>query len=98
MIPNKTSITLRNAIVPFAMDSVDVVRPHLIRPSLLLLSSSAAKDPNAENVPSVLCVGYQLSGQRCIPVRYESSIMSKITHNITMDMFVITTNLQELVQ
>ena len=61
MIPNKTSITLRNAIVPFAMDSVDVVRPLLIRPSLLLLSSSAANDPKAENVPSVLCDVYQLS-------------------------------------
>lgn len=56
MIPNITSITLRKVKVPFAIDSVDVVRPLLMRPSLLLLSSSAAKDPNAENVPSVLCV------------------------------------------
>lgn len=60
-IPKSTSITLRKARVPFAMDSVDVVRPLLLRPSLLLLSSSAAKDPKAENVPSVLCVVCRLS-------------------------------------
>ena len=61
MIPNSTSMTLMNARVPFAMDSVDVVRPLLIRPPLSLPSSSVAKDPNAENVPSVLCVVCRLS-------------------------------------
>ena len=61
MIPNITSITRKNVKVPFVIDSVDVVRPLLIRPLLLLLSSSAANEPNAENVPSVLCVICQLS-------------------------------------
>jgi len=62
MIPNITSITRKNVKVPVVIDSVDVVRPLLIRPSLLLLlSSSAVNDPNAENVPSVLCVVNQLS-------------------------------------